>query len=476
VARGSYQRLSAQDSSFVMFEGPGTHMHVASVALFDALPARRGDGLDVERVRTYVESRLSGIPRYRQRLRFTPIQRHPVWVDDQRFNLLYHVRHTALPAPGSEDQLKELAGRILSQQLDREKPLWEMWLVEGLSGGRFAMISKVHHCMVDGASGVELLQALMTTSPGGNFGPAPPWKPRPAPGRWELAFEEVGRRLAAPASAWRALREGLRGPQRASEVVARDADAVWQALRAGLRQPANTPLNEPIGTHRRVDWRVLDLLEVKEVKKCLDGTVNDVVLAVVTGALRRFLRHRRIALEGLDFRIVIPVNMRTGAEDATSANRVSALFLSLPLAERDALRRFAVIRDRTRRLKESRAAEGIDLLTRFTDWTGSDLLTYWGTRLASTVRPYNMIVTNVPGPQLPLYLLEARQEVMVPHLPLFENQGVGVAVMSYCGRVCFGLIGDWDLAPDLPVFADAIDRSFAELREAALDRRDPAAS
>ncbi len=461
-----YDRLTAQDASFIMFEGPGTHMHVSAVAIFElGSLANSHGGLDIERLRSYVESRLPTVPRYRQRLAFTPIQRHPIWVDDSRFNLRYHVRHTALPSPGSEHQLKDLAGRIMSQQLDREKPLWEMWFAEGLEGGRFAMITKIHHCMVDGVSGVELMTALLSASSETDFDPAPPWVPRRAPSTGELLIDTAVRGLSRPIAAARALRRALRRPSEASSSVVQGAEAVWQALSAGFRLPSNTPLNRPIGTHRRIDWRSLDLAEVKDLKKRLDGTVNDVVLAVVTGALRRYLRGRRVALRGMDFRIVIPVSMRSADETAVG-NRVSAMFLSLPVDERDPLRRFAKIAAATRRIKESRAAEGIDLLTRMAEWSGSDLLTYWGVRMASTVRPYNMIMTNIPGPQFPLYLLGARQLEIHPQLPLFENQGLGVAVMSYMGQVHFGLIGDWDLLSDLAAFARAIDASFAELREA----------
>ena len=466
MSPAGYEKLSAQDASFIMFEGPGTHMHVSAVALFEQGPlTNAGGGLDIERLRSYVESRLPAVPRYRQRLAYTPIQRSPIWVDDPRFNLRYHVRHTALPNPGSEQQLKDLAGRIMSQQLDREKPLWEMWFAEGLEGGRFAMISKIHHCMVDGVSGVGLMTALLNTSAETVFEPAPPWVPRRAPSAGELIIDQTVRSLSRPVAAVRGLRNALRRPSEASSRMAESAEAVWQALSAGFRLPANTPLNRPIGTHRRIDWRTLDLAEVKDLKKRLDGTVNDVVLTIVTGALRRFLRGRRVALTGMDFRVVIPVSMRSD-DDTGPGNRVSAMFLSLPVDERDPLRRFAKIHAATQRIKESRAAEGIDLLTRMADWSGSDLLTFWGVRLASTVRPYNMIVTNVPGPQFPLYLLGARQLEIHPQLPLFENQGLGVAVMSYMGQVHFGLIGDWDVVPDLPAFARAIDASFAELREA----------
>jgi diacylglycerol O-acyltransferase len=469
LASTYYERLSTQDASFVLFEGAVTHMHVSAVAIFAADPKSvPGGTLDIERLRAYVASRLHRSPRYRQKLAFTPLTRHPIWVDDERFNLHYHVRHTALPSPGSEDKLKDLAGRILSQQLDRRKPLWEMWFVEGLEGARFAAIIKAHHCMVDGAAGVGLLQELLGLSASPDFDSAPTWSPRPAPGRWELLADEALRGVAAPpAAALRALGAALRRPQRTSEAVAESAEAVWNALRAGLRVPAETPLNAPIGTHRRVEWRDLELAAVKDVKKRLDGTVNDVVLAVVTGALRRFLRRRRVPLGRHDFRVVIPVDMRRGPEDRSASNRVSALFLSLPLANRDPLRRFEQLKAESRRLKESRTAHGIDLMTRFADWTGSELVTEWGVRLVSALRPYNMIVTNVHGPPVPLYMLGSRLVAMYPQLPLFTNQGLGVAVMSYRDKVSFGMIADWDLVPDLPDFARALATSFAELQEEA---------
>jgi WS/DGAT/MGAT family acyltransferase len=472
MASRFYERLSAFDSSFFLFESPDAHMHVAALGVFQTEAHSEGRGaLDVQQLRDYLESRLHLFPRYRKRLDFTPIQRHPIWVDDDRLNLSYHVRHTALPSPGNQQKLNDLAGRIMSQQLDHKKPLWELWLIEGLEGGRFALLAKVHHCMVDGASGVDLMTALLSPSREETFEPAECWSPQPAPGRLDLLSDEIRYSAGRPLAALRAARDALRRPQEASANFTESAQAVWQALSAGFRVPPDTPLNRPIGTHRRLDWRSISLAEVKDVKKHLDGTVNDVVLTVVTGAVRRFLKARRVPLGKLDFRVVIPVNMRSGPEDMKAANRVSALFLSLPIAERDPVRQFEKIKAGTRRLKRSRAAQGIELFTRFMDWSGWDLLTFWGVRVASTVRPYNMIVTNVPGPQFPLYLLGRRLETFYPHTPLFENQGMGVAVMSYLGKVCFGLTADWDLVPDLSVFARAIDSSFAELSAAAGERR-----
>ena len=468
----SYELLSAQDSSFLSFETRDTHMHVGAIAVFEAAPLRsKSGGLEIERLCSHVDTRLRTLPRYRQRLEFTPIQGRPIWVDDDRFNLRYHVRHTGLPRPGDEAQLKELAGRIFSQQLDRHKPLWELWFVEGLEGGRSAMIVKAHHCMVDGISGVAGLTALLSPAPAGAPEPSLPWVPRPAPSRFELFVDEALRRAGAPFQALRSLREAAGRPRETAAEVSRIASAVWQALRAGFRVVPSTPLNQPIGPHRRVEWCALDLGAVRALKKDLDGTVNDVVLAVVAGAVRRFLVGRRFDLKGFDYRAVVPVNMRTGPEDAAAANRVSAWFVSLPVGERDALRRFRRVRKRTEQLKRSSAAHGTELMIRFVDWTGSRTLVDAGARFTSRLHPYHLIVTNVPGPQFPLYLLEARLHAVYPQLPLFEHQGVAVAVMSYLGKVGFGLVGDLDLVPDLAAFAQAIEESFEELCAAALTLR-----
>ncbi len=467
MAARSYDWLPAQDSSFVMFERRHTHMHVAALALFEAGPLRTASGgLDVERIRGHVAARLVRLARYRQRLAFTPLGRHAIWVDDERFNLHYHVRHTSLPQPGDEPALKALAGRIMSQQLDREKPLWEMWLVEGVDGDRFAMLLKVHHCMVDGIAGLGLLSLLLSPSPRVHRERTEPWVPRPGPGPLRLLLDEGRRRVRVPLAAARTLGSALTAPRRTLTQAAEAADSIRQTLEAGLRRVAATPLNRPIGTHRRVDWQTLDLAAVKEVRKRLDGSVNDVVLTVAAGAVRRFLRRRRWRADRLDYRVVIPVNLRSASDEAQSANRVSAWFLSLPVGERDPLRRFRSIREQTRRLKNSRVAQGTDLFAQFVDWTESTLLTYAGVRLAARLHPYNLIVTNVAGPQVPLYLVGARMQAIYPQLPLFENQGIGVAVMSYLDQVCFGLIGDWDLAADLPAFARDVAGSFEELRAA----------
>ncbi len=464
-----YDRLSFLDNSFLIAESPTNHMHIAGTATYEVGPLRRADGgVDVERIRAYVDSRLHLIPRYRQVLARTPIENHPVWVDDQHFNIDYHVRHTALPRPGDETQLKNLSGRIMAQQLDRSKPLWEMWVVEGLDGGdRFALITKVHHCMIDGMSSVDLLEVLLTPVPTETVDPAPRWVPRPAPDRWDLLWGETRRRLGIPFEAVRGARSligSIRDPRSDIRATAR---AMRDALRSTLRQVSDTPLNKPIGPHRRFDWMRMDLGVVKEVKNALGGTLNDVVLTTVAGAVRRFLEHRRVDVDaGRAFRVMAPVSVRTGEERGTLGNRVSAWMVDLPIGERDPRVRLEKISAATSKLKDSKQALGAELLTRVGEWTPSTLLSM-GARMVTRALPFNLVVTNVPGPQVPLYLLGARMLDNYGQVPLTDYLGLGIVLFSYAGSLCWGFNADWDLLPDLRDFVAATEASFRELCEAA---------
>jgi len=461
---GSFERLSAQDGSFLTFEGPATPMHVGAVAVFAAGPlATDGGGIDHARLARHVESRLHLLPRYRKRLAFTPIEAVPGWIDDQRFELDFHVRRAAVPHPGSEEALKELVARILSQPLDRKRPLWELWTIEGLERERFALLTKVHHSMVDGVAGANLLTLLFSRSPDEPLQEPPPWAPDPPPGAGELLLEDATHRPRLGATLVRDALVALRAPRATWSSLLGAADAAAQAVQQGAHWPGPTRLNGPIGPHRRIDWLSLDLEAVKAVKRSLGGTVNDVVLATLAGALRVFLGQGASLPARFDYRIVVPVNMRPPGEAGTSGNRVSAHFLSLPVSERNPGRRYAKVLAQTEGAKASRAAEGIDLLTRFLDRAGAVGLARLGTSFVSWLQPYHLIVSNVPGPSFPLWVLGARLLEMYPQLPLFAGQGLGVAVLSYCGRVGFGLVADRDLAPDLGALREAIGESFAEL-------------
>jgi WS/DGAT/MGAT family acyltransferase len=464
----AYEKLSAQDSSFLRFEGLGARVHVTAVAVFDA--GQRGSSagrLDVERMRAYIGSRLHLTPRYRQRLAFTPVQQHPIWVDDAGFDLSYHVRHAALPQPGGDAQLKEFVGGITSQPLDLDRPAWEIWLVEGLSGGRFAAVAKIHHSLIDGVSGMGLLTSLLSPVADDTIAPPPPWKPKPHPGTLEFLADGARGGAQFSVSTVRDLGGLVWNPRRTAVNVAEGATAIWETLTSALTRPGSTPFNAPSGVQRRVEWCVLDLAEILDLRKRLDGSINDVVLTIVTGMVRRLLRKRRVRIKGLDFRVTIPVNMRSGPQDEDRANKVSAWFLSLPVAEPDASRRFERVREQTRRCKELQAAEGFDLLWRLADWSGSPRLGNLLADLASLVQPYNLIVTNIHGPNVPLYMLGARLSGVYPTLPLFANQGLAVAALSYQGRICLGFTGDRDLMPDLAEMPAHVEAAVHELRSAA---------
>jgi WS/DGAT/MGAT family acyltransferase len=467
-----YEALSAQDASFVFFEHRATHMHVAALAIFEVGPLRSATGgVDGARLARYGESQIARLPRYRQKLAFAPVSGRPVWVDDPHFDLDYHLRHTALPVPGSEEELKRLVGRVLSQPLDRDRPLWEMWLVEGFERDRFALLIKVHHCMMDGVAGVTLLTTLFRAEPEATIPKTVAWAPRQAPSPLRLMVDEAIGWASTPLGLARAAVGVLRAPEPTLRRARERMSSVREALSTALHLPSATVLERPIGPHRRVEWRVFDLVQIKALGRRLGGTVNDVVLAIVTGAMRRFLARRGEPLATIAYRVVVPVNMRSPSGAPGVANRDSAFFLLLPVSESKPLARFEAVRSETARLKSSHAADGIDFLGQLVDRAGSTWLTGVFATIALRVQPYNQIVSNVPGPQYPLYVLGARLLELYPMPPLFERQGLGTAVMSYDGRLCWCILADRDVVPDLGVLADDVGAAFRELCGAA--RRSP---
>ena len=467
MSKYGYDRLTFLDNSFLLMEGSNSPMHVAGTARYEAGPLKQRDGgIDIDKIRDYVNSRLHLIPRYRQRLAYIPVEGQAVWVDDDHFNIHYHVRHTALPKPGDERQLKRLAARIMSQHLDRAKPLWEIWIVEGFENPEhFAMISKIHHCMVDGMSSVDLLNVLLKPETTDHFEPAPRWIPRPAPSPWALATDALLRYARLPVEIGRNIPGVIReaGDPR-SDIRAR-LRALRDTLGAGMSGPSETPLNQRIGPHRRFDWLALSLDEVKAVKNRVGGTLNDVVLATVAGALRRFLQRRGVSVQGLDFRVMAPVSVRSEQEHGTLGNRVSAWMVPMPLAEPDPVRRLDKIRETTAHLKESKQALGAEVLTQVGEWTPSTLLSL-GARMATRALPFNLVVTNVPGPQVPLYMLGAKMLDTYGLVPLMDYLCLGVVLFSYAGKLCWGFTAEWDLLPDLHDFVADIKASFQELRDA----------
>ncbi len=468
MRRYAYDRLSVVDTSFLSIEGANTPQHVAAVMLLEGGPAVRSDGgLEIELIREHVASRLHLIPRYRQRLFTVPLGNRRVWIDDDHFNIHFHVRHTSLPKPGDARQLKRLAGRIVSQRLDRSRPLWEIWIVEGLEQrGAFAMIAKTHHCMIDGISGVDLLAVLLSADPEAALTNAPTWIPRPAPTALELFRDEMVRRAREPLALLADLPRVVRRPCTVLAEAWRDVVALGETLGAASRPASDTPLNRPIGPHRRFDWLAIDLADVKSVKDRLGGTVNDVVLTTVAGALRRFLERRRINCDLLEIRASVPVSIRSADQRGTLGNHIALWMTDLPVSEPDPRRRLAMVRETTAKLKESNHALGAQVLAAVSEWTSTTLLSL-AVRLATRSRPFNLVVTNVPGPQIPLYLLGSQLRECFPVLALLENQALGVALFSYAGQLCWGFVADWDLVPDLHDFLVAIEASFVELYEAA---------
>ncbi|HKJ23816.1 MAG TPA: wax ester/triacylglycerol synthase family O-acyltransferase, partial [Myxococcota bacterium] len=412
-----------------------------------------------------VVSRLHDFPRYRQRLAWIPVESHPVWVDDADFNPHYHIRHTALPAPGSVRQLKRLAGRIVSQQLDRGKPLWEMWVVEGVEGGRFAVIAKVHHCMIDGISGVDLIAALLRPEPSGTVMPAPVWEPRPAPSGTSLLARDLARRVSAPFSL---LADSARDPAGAARELLSGAGAVGELLSVGFQPASETPFNPTsIGPHRRFDWVRFDLGAVRETAHAFGGTVNDVVLTCVAGATRAFLAGRGVrGLRDLEFRVMVPVSTRASHERGRLGNRVAQIVVPLPVAEKDPIRRLRAVIRASGKTKRSGQARGGELIESLGDWITPALVTQ-AVRLQARTRPYNLVVTNVPGPPIPLYLLDAPLLDIYPVVPLFKNQALGVALFGYHEGLYWGFNSDWDRLPDLHDYVGALAASWDDLAKAA---------
>jgi WS/DGAT/MGAT family acyltransferase len=455
---GNPDRLSGLDASFLALERDGAHMHVGSVLVFDG-PAPAYDDF----VAT-IDARLHQVPRYRQKLAFPPLrQGRPVWVDDPHFNVRYHVRHTALPEPAGRRELELLAGRVFSQPLDRSKPLWEIWLVEGLEDGSFALVCKTHHALVDGISGVDIMAVLFDLEPDPpERDPAPPWHPRPEPTPAALLADALAGYADAPAELMRVAAGALAAPQTAVRAIGGMAGMAV----AGLTSAPPSPLNVRIGPHRRFTWVEADLARFKAIKNALGGTVNDVVLTVVTGALRRLLQRRGRAPDGTELRALVPVSVRGEDQRGSLGNRVSAMSAPLPVGVADPLERFATVHAAMGDLKASSQAVGAEALTQLAGFAAPTILDQ-AARLQSLQRLYNLTVTNVPGPQFPLYMLGRRLRGFYPKVPLTLNTALGIAIMSYDGRLDFGLLGDYDAMPDLDDLANDLRAAIDELSSAA---------
>jgi diacylglycerol O-acyltransferase / wax synthase len=460
-------RLTGLDTAFLHLENHSTaHMHVASVMIFEGRAPTPQELVD------HVQSRLHLVPRYRQRLAYVPLEQgRPVWTDDPHFNPHYHIRHTALPRPGDEAALKRLAGRLFSQRLDRSKPLWEIWLVERMAGGRFALIAKTHHALVDGISGVDITTVLFDTAPepvgGRASNPPEPWSPRPLPGSAKLLGEALLERATAPGEIARGARRIVRAPLRAVAQLRESLASIGASTLAGISAPAPpSPLNVDIGPHRRYTWVDADLALFKAIKDGLGGTLNDVVLAAVSLALGRWLREHGHETDGLVLKAMVPVSVRADTERGALGNRVAAMWAPLPVGVEDPAETLARLSAAMEDLKHSGQAVGAQVLTNLAGFAPPTILSQ-AARLQARQRYFNLVVTNVPGPQFPLYLLGRRLRSLYPVVPLARRQALGIAVMSYNGHLGFGLLADYDALPDLDAIALDLEHAIRQLARAA---------
>jgi diacylglycerol O-acyltransferase / wax synthase len=448
--------MSPMDSSFLHLEGPDNPMHIGGVSIFE------GPAPPFERLEEMVGGKLGLVPRYRQRVRFVPLGLgRPVWVDDPHFNLSYHLRHSALPAPGSDEQLRRTAARIFAQHLDRSKPLWELWMLEGLSESRWALLSKVHHCMVDGVSATDMMTVMFET--GGAEPTADEWEPTPEPSGSELVLRTLTHRTFHPSEQLRSLRAAARAP-RASLGQARELLRGMASAARVVRPVGGSSLTGPVGPHRTWSWARARLGDVKSVRTALGGTVNDVVLTVVSGGLRDLLEARGEPVADRTIRALVPVSVRRPGERGVYNNRVSAMFAELPIGIADPAERLDALRNQMDGLKQSKQAVAGDVLTSLSGYAPPMLLAL-GARLAARSPSLGVQtgVTNVPGPQQPLHTLGRRLLESFPYVPVIGQARISIAIFSYDGGLYFGVTGDYDSSSDIDVLTTGVERSMAEL-------------
>jgi diacylglycerol O-acyltransferase len=462
-AQGHGDRLTAVDAGFLAQEGPDAHMHIGAVMVFEGPPPGYEDFAN------HLRGRLHLVPRFRQKVAFPPLETGlPLWIDDPDFHLDYHLRYTALPAPGSEDQLRALVARVFSQGLDRARPLWEFWLVRGLEGDRFALISKNHHALVDGVAGMDLATVVF------DLGRVPqvvaheerPWVPEPEPSAAALAARGVASLAKLPFALGRRALEVATRPSEALDAVRDGVEGIGEVVWAALNPAPATPLNVPIGPHRRMLFVRTDLADFKRVKNAFGGTVNDAVLAVVTGALRRWLRAREVPTQGLELRALVPVSIRARDEAGRMGNRIVAMRGLLPVYLEDPVARMREVKAAMDGLKESKQALGAEVLTSVQNVAPPAVLAQ-ASRINFSTRLFNLLVTNIPGPQFPLYVLGRELQDLFPVAFLPRDHALSIAAMSYEGGLDFGLLADYDVVPDLDDVGRYVQESLSELVAAA---------
>jgi WS/DGAT/MGAT family acyltransferase len=453
-------RLSPLDVSFLYLEEPTTPMHVGGVVLFQAPEG----GFDHDRLVTLIEERIALVPRYRQKVRWVPGRlANPVWVDDEEFDVAYHVRRSALPKPGTDAQLRDLVGRIMARPLDRSRPLWEMYLVEGLSGGRFAILTKTHHAMVDGAGAIDIGQVILDVTPEPQRAAAERWVPRREPSDVDLLAGAVTEIVRSPAAAVDAVRSGAVDVRETAERFGRRALGLASAVMTMARPPSSNPLNAPIGEARRFGMADMKLEDLKKIRREHGGTINDVVLAIVSGALREWMMTRGESVSSRTLvRALVPVSVRVGDESA--GNHIAAFLVDLPVGEPQPIVRLHRISYEMDQLKATGQMVGAQALVGIAGFAPPTLHSL-GARTANgwSRRMFNLVVTNVPGPQFPLYAGGARMLGAYPVVPLAKGQAVSIGLTSYDGGIYFGLNADRDAMTDVDVLAECLETALQEL-------------
>jgi WS/DGAT/MGAT family acyltransferase len=433
-------------------------MHIGGVSIFE------GPAPPFEDLEGMVDRKLGLVPRYRQKVRFIPLGLgRPVWVDDPHFNLSYHLRHSALPPPGTDQQLRRTAARIFAQRLDRGKPLWEIWMLEGLSENRWALLSKVHHCMVDGVSATDLMSVMFGQEDAPEADRT--WEPDPEPNGPELLMRTLTHRTLNPSEQLRTVRAAARAPR---ESLAQ-AEEILRGMASSariLRPPGGSSLVGPVGPHRTWSWAHVRLSDVKAVRASLGGTVNDVVLAIVSGGLRDLLEERGESVADRTVRALVPVSVRRPGERGVYNNRVSAMFAELPVGIADPAERLESLRAQMDGLKQSKQAVAGDVLTSLSGFAPPMLLAM-GARLAARSPSLGLQtgVTNVPGPQQPLYTLGRRLLESFPFVPVIGHVRISIAIFSYDGGLYIGVTGDYDSSNDIDVLTAGVEHSMEELSE-----------
>jgi WS/DGAT/MGAT family acyltransferase len=455
-------RLSPLDVSFLYLESENTPMHVGGVCILEPPPEGT---FDYDRLVAIITERIALVPRFRQKVKWVPGRLgNPVWVDDGEFDVTYHVRRSALPKPGTEEQLKELTGRVQSRRLDRSRPLWEIYLVEGLADGRIAIITKTHHAMVDGISALDIGAVILDLTREPRETAYQPWEPEPEPSAFDLVTDAVSEFVRRPAAIVSTARTGVADARRIAGRAMTTASGVAATLRTTARSAPASPLNVETGAQRRFGMARTELDDYRRVRKEHGGTVNDVVLATVAGALRTWLLTRGESVNDRVVRAMVPVSVRTEDQQGALGNRVSSYFVDLPVGEPSPVLRLHQVSYAMRGHKESGQSVGAEMLVAVSGFVAPTLHAM-GARLAAGLsrRLFNLVVTNVPGPQVPLYAAGAEMLEVFPVVPLAKGQSVSVGLTSYNGGVYYGLNADRDGMPDVDVLAQCIEESLAEL-------------